>query len=247
MSELFEIWKDTRGSFHAPLFSAPLFRSAFGYLGARVPPGGVVLEIGCGHGHATHAFSAAGYTALGLDVHAPTVLEALRRYPGDRWVAATAERLPLPDGSVDAILCFSVLQYVDRELALSECRRVLRPGGHFVFVENLAGNPVARAYRAFRRLRGIRSPDHVEPKRHLRWGELPLYREYFSEVRYEAHFLLTPLVMLSRAALNGTGGRPATPAIRTFFTALHRAEGAAARLVPILRQMSWNVLVYGVR
>ena len=53
--------------------------------------------------------------------------------------AATAEALPVADQSVDAVISSLVLCSVrDPEAALREVRRVLRPGGRFVFVEHVA-------------------------------------------------------------------------------------------------------------
>lgn len=50
-----------------------------------------------------------------------------------------AERLPLEDGSVDAVVSTYVLCSVaDIEATLKEIQRVLRPGGSFVFVEHVA-------------------------------------------------------------------------------------------------------------
>jgi len=51
---------------------------------------------------------------------------------------APAEHLPLPDDSADVVVCTLVLCTVrDPAAALAEVRRVLRPGGRFVFVEHV--------------------------------------------------------------------------------------------------------------
>ena len=51
----------------------------------------------------------------------------------------TAEHIPLPDSSVDAVLATIVLCSVrDQDRALAEIVRVLRPGGRFVFFEHVA-------------------------------------------------------------------------------------------------------------
>ena len=55
---------------------------------------------------------------------------------GPHWVCADAERLPLPDGSMDAVTIAFGLRNVTRiERALAEARRVLRPGGRFLCLE----------------------------------------------------------------------------------------------------------------
>ncbi len=67
----------------------------------------------------------------------------------------TAEALPFPDASADAVVATLVLCSVSNPAAaLAEARRVLRPGGRFVFVEHVAAEPgsvlrpVQRALRA---------------------------------------------------------------------------------------------------
>lgn len=52
---------------------------------------------------------------------------------------AAVDMLPLPDASVDAVVGTLVLCCVpDQRTALGEIRRVLRPGGQFVFLEHVA-------------------------------------------------------------------------------------------------------------
>jgi ubiquinone/menaquinone biosynthesis C-methylase UbiE len=63
--------------------------------------------------------------------------------------------VPLPDGSVDAVLSTVVLCSVrDQERAVAEAVRVLRPGGRFVFFEHVA----APEGTWTRRLQGLSAP-----------------------------------------------------------------------------------------
>jgi ubiquinone/menaquinone biosynthesis C-methylase UbiE len=55
-----------------------------------------------------------------------------------RIVEADAEALPFADGSFDAVVCTLVLCNVGNpQFALREMRRVLRPGGSFLFLEHV--------------------------------------------------------------------------------------------------------------
>lgn len=57
--------------------------------------------------------------------------------------ASGAERIDLPDSSVDEVICSLVLCTVaDPEAVLAEVRRILRPGGRFRFVEHVADDGV---------------------------------------------------------------------------------------------------------
>lgn len=106
---------------------------------ADLQPGERVLDLACGTGvitrAAAEAVGAAG-SVIGLDV-APDMLAVARRTPAGgapiSWQEADAASVPLPDGSVDVVLCQMGLMFVeDRAAALSEARRVLVPGGRVV-------------------------------------------------------------------------------------------------------------------
>ena len=67
---------------------------------------------------------------------------------------ATAEALPFLDASADAVISTLVLCSVsDPDRALAEARRVLRPGGRFVFIEHVAAPPASLLRRVQRVLR----------------------------------------------------------------------------------------------
>lgn len=88
-----------------------------------------VLDLGAGTGKLT-----AMLAELGSDVTAvepdPAMLAELRRgLPSVRALAGSAERIPLPDASVDAVLCGQSLHWFDMSRALPEIARVLAPGG----------------------------------------------------------------------------------------------------------------------
>lgn len=103
---------------------------------------GTVLEIGAGDGVNFPAFPAA-INWLGLEPNPDR-----RRHLAGRAAAyghhapvitAPAERIPLGDASVDAVLATTVLCSVaDQGQVLAEIRRVLRPAGTFVFFEHIA-------------------------------------------------------------------------------------------------------------
>ena len=60
------------------------------------------------------------------------------------WRAGKAEALPLEDASTDVVVCTLVLCSVsDVEKAVKEAKRVLVPGGKFLFIEHTVGQPSA--------------------------------------------------------------------------------------------------------
>jgi SAM-dependent methyltransferase len=96
-----------------------------------------VLDLAAGTGKLT-----ATLVAIGADVVAvepdPEMLGELRRLlPGVRSLPGTAEAIPLPDGSVDAILVGQALHWFDLAVAGPEIYRVLVPGGVVAGLWNL--------------------------------------------------------------------------------------------------------------
>jgi SAM-dependent methyltransferase len=92
-------------------------------------PGPRVLDLGAGTGKLT-----ATLVALGADVTAvepdPSMLVELRRaLPAVRAVPGSAETIPLPDASVDAVLAGNAMHWFDMAAAGPEIARVLAPGG----------------------------------------------------------------------------------------------------------------------
>jgi ubiquinone/menaquinone biosynthesis C-methylase UbiE len=106
---------------------------------AELAPGQSVVDYGCGPGGlAVELARRVGDSGRvhGVDLNRELLERARRRAERD-GVAARIElhhvvddRIPLPSGSVDRVICKNVLEYVpDLEAALGEFRRVLRPGG----------------------------------------------------------------------------------------------------------------------
>jgi len=103
---------------------------------------GTVLEIGPGTG-VNLAYYRRDVQWMGIEPNPhmhPYIREAAERL--DRSIElrhGTAERLPVADDSVDAVVSTLVLCSVPNPaVKLQEIKRVLKPGGAFVFVEHVA-------------------------------------------------------------------------------------------------------------
>ncbi|MFR9798111.1 class I SAM-dependent methyltransferase [Streptomyces sp. MS06] len=95
-----------------------------------------ILELAGGTGVLTEKLLAAAPSAevTATDLNEAMVAFGSTRAPGAVWRQADAQRLPFPDGGFDLAVCqFGVMFFPDRIEAFTEVRRVLAPGGRFLF------------------------------------------------------------------------------------------------------------------
>lgn len=223
-----------------PPLTQPMLMLALELLKApRGPDRGLLLDLGAGDGSMAGHFQRIGYRVTCLEIEQTLLHGVRRRLPAVQGVAASAENLPFRANSFDAIYCNSVMQYVERARALTEVRRVLRPGGSLVVIENLHGSPMARMARAYLALRGRAYPRHLHPRRHLRRGELSLYHSTFRTVASRAFNLLT-VGALACGKLPHTAIPTATAALRP----LHTLDELCFRAAPVLEHLAWHLVIW---
>ncbi|OBJ71406.1 class I SAM-dependent methyltransferase [Mycobacterium sp. 1274756.6] len=89
-----------------------------------------VLEAGCGEGYGADMIAAVARRVVGVDYDESTVAHVRARYPRVEMLAGNLAALPLPDGAVDVVVNFQVIEHLwDQPGFIAECARVLRPGG----------------------------------------------------------------------------------------------------------------------
>jgi SAM-dependent methyltransferase len=97
-----------------------------------------VLDVGCGNGLYLVALAERGHRGdvVGVDLSGGMLTAAATRSASSLSVA-DAQRLPFADDTFDCVLAMHMLYHVpDRDLALAEIRRVLRPGGVLLALTN---------------------------------------------------------------------------------------------------------------
>jgi SAM-dependent methyltransferase len=88
-----------------------------------------VVDMGAGTGALTRLLVERGLAVTAVEPDAGMRRVLAERVPGATLVEGTAEALPVPDASQDAVLGASMWHWVDPPRALAEIARVLRPGG----------------------------------------------------------------------------------------------------------------------
>lgn len=123
----------------------PLDRALLDELAAAAGNRGLVCDLGCGPGHVAAYLRARGAAVCGVDL-SPRLVEAAHRLnPGIAFSVGDMRALPVADEAFAAVVAFySMIHFERPEMgdALSEVRRVLRPGGIVVASFHRGSQPV---------------------------------------------------------------------------------------------------------
>ena len=162
-----------------------------GTLAAVSPPPSRVLDFGCGPGVISMALATRGYAVTGVD-GAPRMIdlaraEADRRQLKDlRFEVADAGSLSFAPGSFDAVVCSSVIEYVDDDAKLiTDLAGVIAVGGCLLISVPQAESVVGIAESALSRMAAYTS---AERRRHLSFSLRRYRRRDFARMLEAAGF-----------------------------------------------------------
>ncbi len=96
-------------------------------------PGRTVVDLAAGTGKLSRPLAALGCVVIAIE---PVAEMRAAIGHGIRALDGTAEEMPLPDGSADAVIVGQAFHWFDGPRALAEIERVLRPGGALALVWN---------------------------------------------------------------------------------------------------------------
>ena len=148
------------------------------------------LEVGCGSGAVSkHIAKKYPLKVTGIDID-PEQIQLAQRNIGDipdiHFLVVDATNLPFPDNDFDIVLSFGVTHHISNWLgALKEIRRVLKPKGHFIYMDLIYLELIAKFGRSFKHSYGITtmpdltsfiqqndfSPIHTSLKNSLIWHD----------------------------------------------------------------------------
>ncbi len=160
----------------------------------RLPPGGVVADLGSGTGLSCEPFLEAGLAVVGVEPNPEMRAagdRALARFPAFRSVAGSAEATTLPKSSVDLVIAAQAFHWFDPAAAGAEARRILRHPGRAALIWNdrrEAGSPFASGYEQLLRRFAI---DYLEIRH--RYEDEPSLEHFFGDVPWEVAVVPNPV------------------------------------------------------
>jgi SAM-dependent methyltransferase len=116
-----------------------------------------VVDLGAGTGKFTPRLLATGARVIAIEPVAQMLGKLSAALPLVEALAGTADAIPLPDASVDAVVCAQSFHWFAKTEALAEIHRVLKPGGKLGLVWNMRDarvDWVARLDRIVNRVEG---------------------------------------------------------------------------------------------
>jgi SAM-dependent methyltransferase len=148
-------------------------------------PAHKILDIGCGTGLASAPLIENNFVVTGIDPSAPMIDIAKSDFPKGTWVVGRAESLPFPDASFDVAISAQAFHHTDRERALAEIKRVLRPRGIVaIWWKGLLGDDPVKQLRD-----GVMRELNVQPPSILWRGG---FREFYGAGFSETAMRVTP-------------------------------------------------------
>jgi ubiquinone/menaquinone biosynthesis C-methylase UbiE len=196
-----------------------------------------VLDFGCGSGGTMRRLLDRQATVTGFDLsysrldlartwhNIPTVLAS------GCLVQASAELLPFADASFDIVIGKQILHHLDLDLAATEVKRVLRPGGRATFLEPLIHNPLLEGYR--RLTPDLRSPTEQA----LAMSDLRRFSGHFTRWEHHEFCLFSVLPALLEAATKPS------PIWRIPRTWLQKLDRRLADMFPVIGRYYWESVI----
>jgi 2-polyprenyl-3-methyl-5-hydroxy-6-metoxy-1,4-benzoquinol methylase len=144
----------------------------------KIAPGARVLDVACGTGNVAVPLARQGAQVTGVDIATNLLAQARERAAAEGleilFEEGDAEQLPYPDGTFDAVVTMFGAMFAPRpELVVTECARVLKPGGLLAMANWTPEGFAGQMFRVTARHTG--SPLGIAPPVH--WGHPKVVRD----------------------------------------------------------------------
>ena len=142
------------------ILTDPFFGDAVRFIHSRINYGTtpLILDAGCGTGRMSVFFALHGAIVIGIDKNEDAIKSArsLSRTMGVaekcNFVVSDSLYLPFENQTFDLIFSRSTLQYMNREVTLTNYHNILKNNARLAIIENLPYNPLINIYRLIRRI-----------------------------------------------------------------------------------------------
>lgn len=162
-----------------------------------------VADVGAGTGKLTRALVDAGAEVVAIDPDAAMLATLRENVAGVPTFVGSAERLPLPDAALDAVVLGQAWHWVEPVAASAEVGRVLRPGGVLGTIWNIRDESVPWIARLTEIMHGsnaermmragdppLAAPFERWESRTRRWGR-PVTRAVLTAMVHSRSYLIT--------------------------------------------------------
>jgi len=105
-------------------------------------PGKAAVELGTGTGKFTRRLVETGADVTAVEPVAAMLARLKQDVPGAKALQGTAQHIPLPDSSADAVVCAQSFHWFASAESLAEIHRVLKPGGTLGLIWNVRDQSV---------------------------------------------------------------------------------------------------------
>jgi SAM-dependent methyltransferase len=207
-TELLEIyrWASYHSAYHSDT-APPRHQRSLRTLSRILPPGGAVLDFGCGAGDFLRALRTAGYRCAGVEYEPSTIREVASRVGVS---VRTLEETLRSDDRFDVIHMSDVLPHLrEPATSLRVLERLLRPAGIFLIDGPLENNASVVSWTAsfvkkIRRMLRVDSPRHAPPTMLYRFTAAS-QRKFFERLGYREMFFDVYETGWPYRATDGTG------------------------------------------
>ena len=219
---------------------------------AKIQPGEAVLDVGSRGGNWALLAAQAGGRVTGIEF-SPRLLDMardkLKDYPDARFEFADVAKLPFPDASFDVVIDVVTLMFgADRESAVAEMARVLKPEGRIVWTGWFGGDAVAEVAKM--QIDATAEAVGHSPFPYSYWGNEDEMRELFGAQGFEIHMAKHPMVNTGpspREFLEGVD--QVHPVSRACSLAMEEAgvlDQAMARMIELLERRNEDPTAFQV-
>ena len=99
---------------------------------------GLVVDLGCGNGRDVNVFSDLGFNASGIDYSEEEIKNAKKEFLNLKFEVKNIENTTFKDESIGALFIINVIHYLNKEKAIKEMWRILKPKGYLYIHFNIS-------------------------------------------------------------------------------------------------------------